>query len=1371
MKKFWILILTVVYVVGLISPAITTTAYAEEGDKPIVMSVRTWDFSEEIYKEFDNFEDGWVFIYETFPTYFDDFDVKLYADWIAPDGRFYYTDEDGDEAGTDDGRLIVESHHFQEGGHTNFNKINIDLNGHKIDRNLKEPTKNGQVFYIESGTVRIFDSSKEQTGMITGANNIGNGGAFLVDNGILNLNMSALYIEGGTITGNYATNGSGVYWNSDGVLVISDGVISGNYATENGGGLFINDWGSTYIGGTPVIKDNYITGTTKQSNMYIGDTDAVIKLTKGQKTEFFSNDIPDLPLSEGAKIGLSSPGDDEKLTGELSLFKEEDFTFFFPDDPNYFVRSVCTEDAGVTSYDLYYTSWQNENKRAPRVTNVAVKDTGLVKGIDFNYDQQILTLTVPNNKRDYFNILAIDRLVSFEFNDPKYYLARANNPLNLIEGQQYRITADNNTYVLLNVKIVPEGGKWAEVQDSYETEYAAIVYNEYYTSAYVNVADAWADAMKQSMTNPTTFKLLSDWCAVDGEFYSENKDGDEYGTENGYLDVDNENIDLTLDLNGHTIDRNLKEPISDGFVIYIGDGTLSITDTSKNGNGKITGGNCSADGGAIFMDNAPLGIEGGGNLKFFAGNITGNHASGRGGAIYSESNGDIHIFGGNITNNTAKHGGAIAFDESAYLFIHGGELSGNSATEYGGALYGFTGYRYTAYLAMDGGVICNNTAKYGGGIYADECTSIYSGGYIMNNTADYGGGIYTRNYTQFNTPENGNTIGVQILNNTAEYDGGGIYAEGDEAEIKCDLVTIKGNTAENGAGIYWNGRGVYWNGGGECLLNRGEITENVALGIGGGVYVPDEKKVYLGGEIVIKENSSSLGDDNVNLRGDDSFIYHGPNLYYGIPLNKAANIGVRAEKIKGERVIIDKSGGFNEESINCFTSDDPRYYVKSVADANYNGYKFSLVYNYNGEMLIEVEGQTAKSFTDFNEGWVYALKQSLTKPTTITLGADWIASNGSFYCVDEDGDEYGSNNGYLYIDDNHNITIDLNGHKIDRNLKEATDDGVVFWLNDLDAKFTVKDSAGGGKITGANNDGDGGAFYVYNGSLFIEGGEITGNYADNGAGIYWYSDNNLSITGGKITGNTALENGGGIYHAGGGLIGGNTDNVYLGGGVQIYDNLGADGENNNVYVKSLRAINRTAGQSADIPDVLFTDTAKIGIFAQDTEIPFGPYHSRFDEQDYRCFFADKSSYYIRPVYKEDSERRGHMLFITSKTSDDAKFPAIESVNVINSELLQNAVVNNDTKVITLTGYKNKKDNFKNIALSSLIDFSLNGDASSVSGISDSYDLTESKTYKVMSDNGTYVSYTVVMEWICIEHEDADDDCICDYCGVSIFNIV
>jgi hypothetical protein len=424
-KKFFSKTLVVVLAI-MITLTTLPSVPALAVEESTVMTVYTKWLDEEIYKEFDNFEDGWIFLMEKYDTYFNDFDVKLYADWVAPDGKFYYTNDKGNEVGTDKGRLAIGNSWYNEGGSYNPNKINIDLNGHKIDRNLKAPTENGQVFFIENGTVRIFDSSEAQTGMITGANNTGNGGAFLVDNGALNINKSALFLEGGTISGNYAANGAGIYWNSDGLLILTDGAITGNHATEKGGGLYVNDWGGVYVGGTPVIKDNYIKGTSKQSNLYIGDTDAVIKLTRGQESEFsYHYYIPHLPLSEGAQIGISTIGDDKKLTDENSLFREKDFTYFFPDDTTHFVRSVHSEEDGVTSYDLYYTSWQNGNKRAPRVTNVSVKDNSLVKGIDFNYDKQTLTLTVASNKRDYFDVMSLDRLVSFEFNDEKYYIARS----------------------------------------------------------------------------------------------------------------------------------------------------------------------------------------------------------------------------------------------------------------------------------------------------------------------------------------------------------------------------------------------------------------------------------------------------------------------------------------------------------------------------------------------------------------------------------------------------------------------------------------------------------------------------------------------------------------------------------------------------------------------------------------------------------------------------------------------------------------------------------------------------------------------------------------------------------------------------------
>ena len=1213
-KKFFSKALIVLAIMITLTTLFSMSALAVEENT--VMTVYTKWLDEEIYKEFDNFEDGWVFLMEKYDTYFNDFDVKLYADWVAPDGKFYYTNDEGNEVGTDKGRLAIGNSWYNEGGSYNPNKINIDLNGHKIDRNLKAPTENGQVFFIENGTVRIFDSSEAQTGMITGANNTGNGGAFLVDNGALNINKSAVFLEGGTISGNYAANGAGIYWNSDGLLILTDGAITGNHATEKGGGLYVNDWGGVYVGGTPVIKDNYIKGTSKQSNLYIGDTDAVIKLTRGQESEFSYHYIPDLPLSEGAQIGISTIGDDEKLTDENSLFREEDFTYFFPDDTTHFVRSVHSEEDGVTSYDLYYTSWENENKRAPRVTNVSVKDYSLVKGFDLNCDKQILTLTVANNKRDYFNTMSLDRLVSLEFNDQRYYLGRIGNPLNLHESQQYRIMADNGTYVLLIVNIVPEGGKWAQTQDPYVPEYAAVVFNEHYAAGYTDIGKAWADAVKQSLTNPTTFKMLADWIATDGEFYAEDEDGDEYGTDDGYLDIDDENINLIIDLNGHTIDRNLDEPVSNGYIMYIGEGIVTITDTSEEGNGKITGGNNTGDGGAIFMDNGLFGLPTkGGNLIINGGNITGNHSDERGGAIYTESQDNIVMNRGKITNNTAEKGGAIALTAGAYAFFNNGEVSGNSATKYGGAFYCYDG---GTVVVQGSTVVSNNTAPYGGCVYVEELSTVYFySGYIKNNTADYGGGIYT--YGSFVMGGSN----AHLSNNVARYNGGGVYALGEYGEIRINFGNITGNKAVNGAGIYWDAYSEYFGG----VLNNVIITENEASGIGGGVYVDDDRSVFVGGRTVIRDNTSSLGTDNLNLIGYDSAITNGIVGFYDTSLTEGAEIGIRAEKIKSERIIVSENGSFEKDSINYFTADDAATSLTSVEDANYSGYRISLVDKYDGEMLVEVEGGDTKSFENFGKGWVYALQQSLTKPTTITLGADWIAYNGMFYCVDEDGDEYGTNNGYLYINDDHIITIDLNGHKIDRNLKTATDDGVVFWLYDYDAKLTIKDSFGGGKITGANNTGNGGAFLVKRGSLYIEGGEISGNKAANGAGIYWESMDVLSVLDCKITGNTATVNGGGIY-------GTDWGDMYFGGLLTIKDNTGMGGTPNNLYLEDPELINNAQNQLDDVPDRGLEKGSCIGVTAYEPDVIITGEDNRFGLMHYDSFHSDSIGYHIYDEYSE-----------------------------------------------------------------------------------------------------------------------------------------
>ena len=98
------------------------------------------------------------------------------------------------------------------------------------------------------------------------------------------------------------------------------------------------------------------------------------------------------------------------------------------------------------------------------------------------------------------------------------------------------------------------------------------------------------------------------------------------------------------------------------------------------------------------------------------------------------------------------------------------------------------------------------------------------------------------------------------------------------------------------------------------------------------------------------------------------------------------------------------------------------------------------------------------------------------------------------------------------------ITVDLNGHTINRNLTAPTDYGCVISV-DSSAALTLVDSVGGGMITGGNNNYNGGGIAVA-GTLNLQGGKITGNSASDGGGVAVISSGAVfTLTGGEISGN------------------------------------------------------------------------------------------------------------------------------------------------------------------------------------------------------------------------------------------------------------
>ena len=162
-------------------------------------------------------------------------------------------------------------------------------------------------------------------------------------------------------------------------------------------------------------------------------------------------------------------------------------------------------------------------------------------------------------------------------------------------------------------------------------------------------------------------------------------------------------VEVTLDLNGHILDRGLTECRDLGSVIRVEPGAvLTVRDSSNNNSGVITGG-----------------------------------ASWNGGGICNH--GTLTIEGGTISGNKSLHG------------TYGG----------GGGIYNGSYQGSTATLTLKGGVIAYNEARNGGGVYnSDGTVIIQKGSYsvtvlsqlktyetnvtITNNSASVSGsGIYT----------------------------------------------------------------------------------------------------------------------------------------------------------------------------------------------------------------------------------------------------------------------------------------------------------------------------------------------------------------------------------------------------------------------------------------------------------------------------------------------------------------------------------------------------------------------------------------------------------------------------------------------------
>ena len=317
---------------------------------------------------------------------------------------------------------------------------------------------------------------------------------------------------------------------------------------------------------------------------------------------------------------------------------------------------------------------------------------------------------------------------------------------------------------------------------------------------------------------------------------------------------------MTLDLNGHTIDRRLLSTNQEyGAVIYV-NGTLHLKDSKYNslaiqnaynanptsadllgvaestGAGKITGGSAKHSGGA-FIVNASS------KLYMYGGVICNNKAVTYGGGIFVYEQASVKIYDGLITSNKASSGAGICVRDDAKISFYNGFVYNNTVTKSGA---GMNFINLTSPANIYGGVFArNNAIDDGGAIFASNSPlNVYGGIYDRNITSgastSCGGGICTVNAVL-------NISGAKITNNECGSLGGGVYNQGETGITTISDTLITGNKARKHGDINAtiNGGAVMSTSGAQLRLGAGcLIYTNTANGSTNNVVAINPIEIY-----------------------------------------------------------------------------------------------------------------------------------------------------------------------------------------------------------------------------------------------------------------------------------------------------------------------------------------------------------------------------------------------------------------------------------------------------------------------------------------------------------------------------------------------
>ena len=597
---------------------ITAFAANEPADDVVLrVSALKRDGTTEFIEDYKNFEDGWNDAMELADdademktNNYDRIVVDLYADWTAVDGEF--TDDYWNGPGFD-----WDTIYFQDDV-----RFTLNMNGHTIDRAMTTWQYNGEVMTIDEDADVI--------------------------------------INNGTIKGGWSSNGAGGIHIHDGANVTLNNVnVTGNTADDDdGGGIAVYD-GATLTMNGGSLKDNYIDSMAngyKGVAVYVEDSVAIFNDVEFKNNQAYTN------LSMGAAVyATNSQITLNRCTIDGNGNYDKDKEYHSP-------KSLITlyDNSMATIKDCSFTNngaaeGHTSEFNAIRIsTSALIMDNSEFKNNDFIYLIDSFSSSVYVSNTKFIDNLSAVMHANYSNPEDSYFRNCTFN--NNVHDGYYSYYAFEDIYSTVTFYDCDLGDSTFDHLSNVKIEDTNIPDEEVALSVgmllsdgeivpvkkYRDPAIGWNAAMELAASGKETgsgstrvvVDLYTDWTAVDGEFCNS---GTGFDWDAIYFP---QNVSVTLNLNGHTINRAMTSSEMNGEVMCID----ANADVIING-GKITGGWSSNGAGGIHIkDDANVVLN---NVNVDANSVTGDI----GAAIAVLDGATLTMNGGSLSNNKILHGG------------------------------------------------------------------------------------------------------------------------------------------------------------------------------------------------------------------------------------------------------------------------------------------------------------------------------------------------------------------------------------------------------------------------------------------------------------------------------------------------------------------------------------------------------------------------------------------------------------------------------------------------------------------------------------------------------------------------------------------